>query len=314
MPLVFRQDIVQAWNAFCDEHPAAWWWHRSEWLDYCVAYTPGAIDYSSAICAQDGTVLAIMPLVAHEGVAVAGGGRTPIPLKVHDPFNQYPSVDIDALKDNVLNRAKTRGTFTCIASAMTDSEYLPKEFGYPSLTDTSQVIKLQTWERSDLRKSYQPLARQQCEDYHLAIIDQSAFAYTEIVTFACELFKEVQAVHEAEAGRKTRPQRTWDLMEDWLAEGKAVMAVGLKEWEVKAYAYVILYKKKAYYASAALQLNCGHGLQLKLMAYLKQQGYECYELGVITGSGCEKEKAIEFFKQGFGGELVPFPVYEAERE
>lgn len=39
----------QRWNAFVDRHPSGTFWHREEWLDYCLEYEPGVTDLSFAL-------------------------------------------------------------------------------------------------------------------------------------------------------------------------------------------------------------------------------------------------------------------------
>jgi len=161
----------------------------------------------------------------------------------------------------------------------------------------SQVIELATWTPADIRKSYRGLVRQQCEEFNFSIVDHRMFwkcIYTNIMA--------MREVHATEAGRYTRSAKTWGMMAEWITTGKGC-AILAHDWNLNlvGFAYAIIYKSKAYYASGAIMQDCGHAIQYKLIKYLKQRGIHYYELGEQGTATTEKECAIEFFKRGFGG-------------
>ncbi len=106
---------------------------------------------------------------------------------------------------------------------------------------------------------------------------------------------DVRAFHRGHleaAGRETRTQTTWDLMQDWIDCRWAVCVTnGVGGW-----AYVICDPPGAYYASGAGR-DC-HYLQYKVICGLKDAGFDWYELGEGHTSG------ITTFKKGFATGVV----------
>ncbi len=98
--------------------------------------------------------------------------------------------------------------------------------------------------------------------------------------------------HSEAAGRETRSQSTWDLMQDWVDDARAVCVTnGEGGW-----AYVICDHPGAYYASAAGADT--HYLQHRIILGLKAAGFDWYELGDAATEG------IATFKKGFASEVV----------
>lgn len=102
----------------------------------------------------------------------------------------------------------------------------------------------------------------------------------------------MQDAHSQAAGRQTRTQSTWDLMDRWLVEGKALCATN----DDGGWAYFILDKPGAYYASSAGSKM--HYLMWTIIEGLKAAGYEWLELGEAHTGG------IGTFKKGFSNVTV----------
>lgn len=98
-------------------------------------------------------------------------------------------------------------------------------------------------------------------------------------------------VHAAHAGRETRSQASWDLMQDWVNHYQGVCLTNGTAWS-----YVIIDPPGAYYASSAGRP--AHWLQMKMALGLQAAGFEWYELGEGHTPG------INTFKKGFGGVLI----------
>ncbi|MGH9831225.1 MAG: GNAT family N-acetyltransferase, partial [Blastocatellia bacterium] len=124
-------------------------------------------------------------------------------------------------------------------------------------------------------------------------------------------------MHHKAAGRVTRSLATFEMMYDWILRDNAVLAIGKYEGNLAGAAYAMMYKGSAYYASAAndpdlpSSVPIGHGLQWKLMEWLRENGCRRYELGsqqygdLPHDFPSEKEIHISSFKRGFGGATLP---------
>ncbi len=111
---------------------------------------------------------------------------------------------------------------------------------------------------------------------------------------AVEVVKDVEqyhAAHRAAAGRETRSQATWNLMQTWVDREKAQVLRSRDAWRL-----VMLDHPGAYDASAAGP--DAHWLVHWILLELQAQGYKWYELGDAATPG------LETFKSGFGEELV----------
>ncbi len=103
----------------------------------------------------------------------------------------------------------------------------------------------------------------------------------------CSTVEPLHRAHGEAAGRETRTQSTWDLMDDWI---KSCHGISVTNGE-GGWAYVIVDPPGAYYASAAGRDT--HYLQWKIINGLKSAGFTFYELGAGHTPG------IATFKRGF---------------
>lgn len=125
-----------------------------------------------------------------------------------------------------------------------------------------------------------------------------------------DAFDVYQALHEKDAGRKTRPQRTFDLMREWLPQGYGLLALAIRDAIPIGAAYFITYLEGSYYASAARDPDLartdsvGHLLVWKAMCRLHEQGRKWLDLGPLPDEDADtKQLSIAFFKRGFGPEV-----------
>mgnify|MGYP001616343513 FL=1 len=86
-------DLASAWDAFVDEHPGGWWWHRTEWLAYQVAHA-GARDASFAVMEGDRFRTICPLLIQPDGRFAMEGYPLPWPL---DETGYYPERRVWAL-------------------------------------------------------------------------------------------------------------------------------------------------------------------------------------------------------------------------
>lgn len=293
-----------AWDGYVELHPEGSFWHTGGWIDYCLAYHPGAIDHSLAIV-HEGIILAILPLVQEgEGFTMGGHpGAPPIWSGWVLPQSVWGLVQLSAVQ------AKVRRVAFRYQPGLQPRE-VPD--GYRVHSWSSYVVDLRRDEKTlwrAVRKSYHSLVRKVERDMHLAVTQHPWGPMNG------------HAIHRQVAGRETRAQRTWDLMAEWAEAGNALTAlVGHRDqimdparengWT--GFAYVIRYKNWAYYASGATtEPSTGHALQWQLIRTLRYGGLASYELGWAARPGdSEKERGIAQFKAGWGGELMPVVAVE----
>lgn len=274
---------VDAWDRFVSSHPDGWWFHTWTWLDYAAAYSPTAIDMSQ-VYVSGCEIVAVVPLIFEpDGTPVFGGQLTPAPLSL-------PDVTICSTINKRIQWAYRPGR---------EIEDLPVD--YVERKHGTYVVDLSKPEEElwrGLRKSYKSLIHRAEERYNVRVsshlsIDESRKA-----------MEIAQELHFCSAGRKTRPQRTWDLQANWLASGDGVLLVASRDHDLVGFAYIIRWKDWAYYASgASLEDNVSHLLIWKAMNLLAADEQTRYfEIGHADEDGDAKARSIAFFKSGFGGE------------
>lgn len=110
------------------------------------------------------------------------------------------------------------------------------------------------------------------------------------------LFRRYQELHELDAGRKTRPQATFDIMDSWLGSHAFLLLAYKNNVHVGA-ALFIYQHPGAYYASAArrpgVEGPIHHFLIWQAMRTLAHRGFEYLDLGH------PETPAIAEFKRGF---------------
>lgn len=130
-------------------------------------------------------------------------------------------------------------------------------------------------------------------------------------------FRQYQHLHELDAGRKTRPQETFDIMDSWLGtNGLLLLASVVGQAQPIGAAYFILDRPGAYYASAArmpgVKGPIHHYLIWSAMQMLALRGYQYLDLGHPETPAIHEFKR-GFIKEGRGGISWPSAVGGAER-
>jgi hypothetical protein len=296
--VVRRALLYLRWNDAVFRHRAGWFFHRSEWLDYALAYTPGAVDHSFGVVDDDGKLLAIVPLIVHEGALVCGGQVTPQPLFFGS--DAPARVAMEHARGCLGGRAP--GPVQLRVGTVPPSE--PPEGWRMSLGHTwvCDLTRTEAQQWADVRKSYRHLINK-AERARVGV--EAMRGDQDDCTTAMVLSREL---HDEAAGRQTRSLQTWEMMARWSSEGLATWHVALtRAAEPAAYALVLHWKGYAYYASGASRLdNVQHLVQWRAMRDLRGQGVRQYELGLDAGpEASEKEQGVARFKGGFGGRRVP---------
>lgn len=168
----------------------------------------------------------------------------------------------------------------------------------------AQLVREATWQTrvvdlaqgpqwSDVRKSYRSLIHRGTYEYRIDDAEGPRL--------------ECQQLHEAVAGRQTRPQATWDLMAEWSVRRGTIGGVWIIAADtfgtIGGYAYVVLHGQWGYYFSGVTRdyARVGAALQWYAIRWLCVSGVRWYELGWQGHAQDGKGRDIEFFKRGFGG-------------
>lgn len=171
---------------------------------------------------------------------------------------------------------------------------------YEFIRHDTQVIDLtqpveQLWQ--GVRASYHSIIHRAQERYSIKI-------QTTIRNF--------QTCHFCAFG-EVRDIETFAIQNVWLSTGNGFcMAAFSRELGASvapvAAAYWIVYQDCAYYASGpSTEHNVQHAVIWESLVQLKRMGMRLVEMGQIDGE-TEKERNIGKFKQGFGGQAVPFTI------
>jgi hypothetical protein len=93
--LPYKLQLSNAWDEFCLHDSRAWFWHTSQWMNYCLE---SSFNLKSTNCsfviAEDGNLLAIIPLFIEsridqkENQITYGGAATPMYLIREDLAEQ----------------------------------------------------------------------------------------------------------------------------------------------------------------------------------------------------------------------------------
>ena len=130
-------------------------------------------------------------------------------------------------------------------------------------------------------------------------------------------FKNFQEAHYISAGKSTRPQRTWDIMKEMLIEDKAVLFVAKIKNIVVSYLLCGKFRNMSWGWSQVnveeyeKEYSPRHFLEWKAILYLKEIGYQFYEIGDIVYwpspfyFPSKKEISISMFKERYGASLLP---------
>ena len=299
MKILSRQEIgPDTWDAFCLAHPGAWFLWTSAYLDYQAAR--GARELSFGIM-DDDRLVAICPLFLEDLDGMRSftmeGHPGPMPLHSDDGLAlAHMAGEVERLQEDVYH--VKRAAF--MATPADDWTWYFS--GWSDVSWHTQILDLTQPEaalHAGIRKSYKGL------------ISQATRAHEFVVDDKGDLLKAFKRLHFGQAGRQTRPDRTWEIQREWCEAGNGLIVAAMR-WNVAvACTYWICYKGCAYYASSvSINPNVTHALIWKAMLELKARGIETLEMGWIDYDKTEKGQGIARFKQGFGGKAVPVIAVE----
>lgn len=284
--------LEPAWDNFVLAHPRGWFWHTAAWLDYGVALGSGRENASFAVLDASGAVVGVCPLI-REGLPPEPGAY----LFEGEPGAWPLAVDARAL-DAMAGELARRGIPARFRSCPLVDVSLPPAFWRESKALwRSRVV--------NLRPEYKELHAAVRRSYKALI---NAGQKNSFVGGA-NAGPEYEQVHRAALG--SRPDRTYALQSEWLRRSWAFVVGAAAEYQWQAFAYVVVYKRRAYYASGpSLRRDLMHAVVWRAICEAKSRGCEAFELGWQGHAQAEKERHVELFKAGFGGTNVPVWVAE----
>lgn len=287
--IVPRQNVSSdQWNMMVDAHPEAWWWHRTEWLDYCLAYA-GGTDHSVGIMNKDGLMVGLCPLIEERGHFLAGHNPMASSLANNEEV-------IDVIVAYIIQTARRRNILT--GEFMYTAEAIDRT---KELCDVEDEMSENRSFRTRVIDLGAPLAerKQSIRKSYRQFIDRRDYIS------GAPLFEFYAKLHQHKYGSPRSPE-TYDIQKSWCENGYAIPYVypgkESRSMEVDAASLWIVYKQRAYYASGvSIGKNLAHGLTWAAMNDLANRGVRWADLGWQGVARTEREKNIEFFKRGFGG-------------
>ena len=299
---------AERWDAFCADSSGAWFFHTSRWLAYQRAR--GGEDWSFALLDGDRIVAACPVMLEH------GAGGSSFSMDGHPcPWpafrNHLGLASSRRVAEEVAHTIALKALELRVSYAFRTGPFTGGGVPLPQMQITNgwstRVTDLTAPAEelhAGLRKSYTSIVNAGMRRWEFldGIGGPEARSAVEIA----------ERLHAKAAGRKTRPTKTWEMMADWAVAGDAVCLVARRQDQgAVGFAYFLIHKRHAYYASAAaLEPNVGHALLWAGILKLKGAGVRRLEIGWQGQAEDKKGRNVEHFKAGFPGTDVPILVAE----
>ena len=288
MIIPWSPSLSQKWDAYCDEHPLAWFWHQSGWMTYCESRSSEMLNLSFAVV-DAGEIVGICPIIREGNALMYQDGPCPEPLYDNDVIKAEMLTHLRSVMHSYrIDFYDFRGGMDGLR--LTDVSwktriielYIPKE-----------IESIRRWR--NVRKSFKSLIHT-AQTTHL--IEKSTDPR------AVEILHDL---HREQAGKETRPQKTWDCMAAWVGSGHAYLCTAFNSAGICDGAiYVYTYKDHEYYGHAATRIkNINHAL---IWEAISTSTANTFETGWQGHAQDKKGQAVEFFRRGFGGINEPFIV------
>lgn len=304
----------EAWDAFCLAHPGAWFLWTSAYLDYQAAR--GTRELSFGIMDSD-RLVAICPLFLEERDGVRSftmeGHPLPMPLQLYRGSRSQASEMFERAMvagENIKARCEAFALEHCVGRIATRvnsfspscvNDHDPHWSDISWHTQMIDLIRSEAALHAGIRKSYTSLINHVTRTHEIVVDDKG------------DLLRAFRRLHFGQAGRETRPERTWEIQREWCEAGNGLIVAAMR-WNVAvACTYWILYKGCAYYASSAsINRSIVHALVWRAILELKARGVQRLEMGWLDYPG--DPPGLGLFKSGFGGEAVPVIAVERRFE
>ena len=319
---------------FLKESIFAWFQHSYDWIKYTVnMHKSNSIDLSFVVF-QNNILVALVPLVKE-------------PIKNFEDKNQlsmsgfptvYPAILSSLSINNVrkLEKIIFKKIFKIIEeqdisyvniyiSPLSDGILKGKinanpllKFGFNDTSISTNILMLNK-DILEIFNSFSDTTKNkiryaETNKLHTTIFDQQ--------NINSDIFNKYKNIHLDAAGRKTRPEKTWDIMYQWIKDGKSILAITFKDKKEIAGQIINTFNKKAYFQSGATLpeystfKGTGHYAHWKIIQYLHSINFTNYEIGWNWYNGISEEVAdikmqsISQFKRSFGAEI--YPVFRGE--
>lgn len=318
------------WEEFVREASTAWFVHSKEWVNLCIKLSDENENHSFGVF-ENNTLVAIAPLLSinRGGKKVFSFGmcNTPYPAFSNKIFKENKRKIEKLIFGNIFEIASKKKIeyIDSFVSPLVDNVLskeisvnpLPK-FAFHDTTISSNVLLLHKSE-DDL---YRNIRKGHKSDIKTALKHDCSVEIVDSNTYDPDKFKLYIDLHFQAAGRKTRPDETWEIMESWVKRGFSILGFVRKNNGYISGAVVNTFKQKAYYQSGATlpqaqgEKGIGHLLQWEIIKYLNNHDYTHYEIGRNWYNNISQEVAdkkmlnISRFKAGFGADI--FPLFRGE--
>jgi hypothetical protein len=326
-----------AWDDFCRESDEAWFRHTSTWIDYTLHMRKSgeSTDLSFAVMEEE-KLVAVVPLIKeciHQRPELFefgfAGWNVPYPALVNGLGDKHREKIVKEIFQEIGRLALQEGIAYAafevnpLLSLRDDPPHLCNPLPFLGLHATeiaTHIVGLDRDEGSLLRE----MRKGHKSDITAARNNGLAGRVFDAASITDDAFAAYRRLHLLAAGRQTRPDRTWELMHEWIKSGFAVLGiVSGRSGAPLAAALCLTHKNAAYYGSSCVdpefanERGAMHLLLWEVMLHLKAAGLRWFETGwqhtptISQEVPSKKEVAIAHFKRGFGGQNVPY--YRGER-
>ncbi len=327
----YSAEKIKDWDEFCLNSPDAWFWHSSGWLEYTLNFRPqlNTINLSFWVYSEKRPV-AIVPLTKEivlkgkntvKEFSFGGAVGAAIPaLALADGLNPeerekisdyvFTTIDDLAKKENIVRARFCSSPLAPISRAGGIQRIFFQKYGYLDVSLETLLV--------DLRLSKDQLWGRMRRNHHRNIKkgEKYKISFYTSKNVTTEIFEEYKTLHTKAAGRQTRPDRTFELMHEWLKENLAFLVAVQKDNKNIAFEYFSVYKNSVYASSAANDPEyetqpIRHALEWEAILWMKEKGYDFYEMDIQYRGQLPhdlpdtKLMSISHFKKGFGGFSVP---------
>ena len=321
------------WDKFCLKSNDACFWHTTSWLEYILKYKPESkIKNLSFLLYEQSKLEAIIPLTMEthklNGKSICefsfGGVGKGVPgPALNNSFSEikrdfifkFIFEEIDRLAHQYkVARAGFRLAPLCPIflnkNIRFKFNYLVK-FSYFDISLATRLINLKEskaklW--NELRRNHRRNIQKKTP---LKLVVYTSQNITNNV------FNRYKKTHHKAAGRKTRPDKTFKMMQDWIKKDLAFLAAIKFNQKQVGFEYFVVYKNNVYGISAAndpdyRHFPIRHILEWEAILWMKKQGFSFYDIGLQQHGILpydfpdKKQLNISHFKKGFGGFLVPW--------